>query len=166
MSRSEYDPWLVTAPCVFKFKNKWFMIYTSGTAIFNDKTSRYDLKIATSSDFFNWEHTGITAISLNENEANLSTSTVIEIGGILHMWFSVKPKIGEYRIGYARSKDGINWTRDDDLLGLGVSEQGFDDKGLSYPNVFVHENHIYMVYSGNQNGKEGCGLAKLEISNL
>ena len=163
LSRSDYDPWLVTAPCVFKFKNKWFMIYTSGAAIFNDRTSRYDLKIATSSDFFNWEHTGITAIPLNEDEANLSTSTVIEIGGILHMWFSVKPKIGEYRIGYASSKDGINWTRNDDLLGLGVSEEGFDDKGLSYPNVFVHQSYIYMVYSGNQNGKLGCGLARLKI---
>ena len=166
LSRSDYDPWLVTAPCVFKFKNKWFMIYTSGAAIFNDRTSRYDLKIATSSDFFNWEHTGITAIPLNEDEANLSTSTVIEIGGVLHMWFSVKPKIGEYRIGYASSKDGINWTRNDDLLGLGVSEEGFDDKGLSYPNVFVHQSYIYMVYSGNQNGKLGCGLARLKIPNF
>jgi len=166
LTRSDYDPWLVTAPCVFQFKTKWFMIYTSGTAIFNDRTSNYDLKIATSSDFFNWEHTGITAIPLNEDEANLSTATVIEIGGVLHMWFSVKPKTGEYRIGYASSKDGINWTRNDDILGLGVSEEGFDDKGLSYPNVFFHQSYIYMVYSGNQNGKVGCGLARLKISNL
>ena len=166
LSRSDYDPWLVTAPCVFRFKNKWFMIYTSGTAIFSDRTSKYDLKIATSSDFFNWEQIGKTAIPLNVGESNISTPSVVEINGILHMWFSVKPKIGEYRIGYASSKDGINWTRNDDLLGLDVSGEGFDDKGLSYPNVFVHQSYIYMVYSGNQNGKDGCGLARLKISNF
>ena len=52
LSRSEYDPWLVTAPSVFDTESGLSMVYTSGTAIFNDRTSNYDLKLAKSDDFF------------------------------------------------------------------------------------------------------------------
>ena len=166
LSRSEFDPWLVTAPYVFKSGEKWLMVYTSGTEIFNDRTSHYDLKIARSDDFFNWKQTGKTAIPLQDHEANLSTSTVLELNGTYHLWFSVKPKRDPYRIGYARSKNGLDWKRDDDRLGLTSSPSGFDSEALSYPNVFAHDSYLYMVYSGNQNGKGGCGLARLSIEDL
>tara|TARA_Y100000588_G_C14245584_1_gene921266 strand:+ start:438 stop:1400 length:963 start_codon:yes stop_codon:yes gene_type:complete len=166
LTRSEFDPWLVTAPYAFKSGEKWLMVYTSGTEIFNDRTSRYDLKIASSEDFFHWKQTGKTAIPLQEHEANLSTATVLELNGTFHLWFSVKPKTGVYTIGYARSINGLDWQRDDDRLGLTTSPAGFDSEALSYPNVFLHETHLYMVYSGNQNGKGGCGLARLSIEDL
>lgn len=166
LTRSEFDPWLVTAPYAFKSGEKWLMVYTSGTEIFNDRTSRYDLKIASSDDFFHWKQTGKTAIPLQDHEANLSTATVLELNGTYHLWFSVKPKAGVYRIGYAKSKNGLEWKRDDDRLGLTTTETGFDSEALSYPNVIIHDSHLYLVYSGNQNGKEGCGLARLRIEDL
>ena len=166
ITRSEFDPWLVTAPSAFKNGEKWLMVYTSGTEIYKDRTSSYDLKIASSDDFFNWKQTGKTAIPLQDHEANLSTATVLELNGAYHLWFSVKPKTSEYRIGYARSPNGLEWERDDDRLGLTTSKTGFDSAALSYPNVFIHGSHLYMVYSGNQNGKGGCGLARLSIENL
>ena len=45
LSRSEFDPWLVTALDVFKSGEKWLMA-DDGYKIFLIRTSRYDLKIA------------------------------------------------------------------------------------------------------------------------
>ena len=163
LTRSEYDPWLVTAPCVYKIENTWYMIYTSGTKIYNNGNSNYDLKLAKSDDFFTWKQTGKTVIPLNDDENNLSTSAIIKIGETYHLWFSVKPKIGEYRIGYAYSTNGFDWTRNDEIGGLEISSEGWDSEALSYPSVFIHENNLYMLYSGNKNGRDGIGLAKCKI---
>ena len=166
LSRSEYDPWLVTAPSVFDTDSGLSMVYTSGTAIFNDRTSNYDLKLAKSDDFFNWKSTGKIVIPLKEGESNISTSSIIKYNNKYHMCFSVKPKVGEYRIGYAYSKDGINWSRNDDLLGLKIAGVDFDDKAVSYPSLFIHKDYMYMLYSGSNNGRDGFGIARTKLINF
>jgi hypothetical protein len=40
-----------------------------------------------------------------------------------------------YRIGYAYSDDLINWMRDDEIVGIDVSEDGWDSDMLCYPHV-------------------------------
>lgn len=166
LTRSEYDPWLVTAPAPFETETGWLMVYTSGTAIFNDRTSNYDLKLAKSDDFFNWTSTGKVIIKLEEDESNISTPCVFKHAGKYHMWFSVKPKIGEYRIGYASSDNGVDWERDDQKLGLFIAGNDFDAEAVSYPNVFLHGENIYMVYSGSRNGRDGFGIARLPLNSL
>ena len=166
LSRSEYDPWLVSAPSVYKTEKGFNMVYTSGTKIFDDRTSNYDLKLAKSKDFYNWKSTGKKVISLEKGESNISAPCVVKFGNKLHMWFSVKPEIGEYRIGYASSIDGNNWIRDDDFMGLNIGESKFDNQAVSYPNVFYHKKFMYILYSGNYNGRDGFGIARTELNNL
>ncbi|MBA3704780.1 MAG: hypothetical protein H0W84_02445, partial [Bacteroidetes bacterium] len=67
-----------------------------------------------------------------------------------------------YRIGYAWSKDLINWTRDDENAGIEVSENEWDSSMLCYPNVFKCDDKIYLLYNGNEFGRFGFGLAVLE----
>ena len=67
-----------------------------------------------------------------------------------------------YIIGYAWSKDLINWVRENDRAGIDVSEEGWDSQMVSYPHVFELNNKIYMMYLGNQVGKTGFGIAELE----
>ena len=74
------------------------------------------------------------------------------------MWYAYRGE--HYRIGYAHSRDGIRWKRRDDLVGLELSPTGWDSLAQAYPHVFVHEDHLYMIYNGNHYGKEGLGLAK------
>ena len=33
---------------------------------------------------------------------------------------------------------------------------------LSYPQIIAHDGEIYMLYLGNQVGREGFGIARLE----
>jgi hypothetical protein len=64
-------------------------------------------------------------------------------------------------LGYAYSDDLIHWTRDDDHAGITLSKEGWDSEMMCYPNIFESENNIYLLYNGNNFGKNGFGLAKL-----
>jgi hypothetical protein len=52
-------------------------------------------------------------------------------------------------------------VRDDSLAGVSVSSFGWDSEMVSYPNVFEVDGTIWMAYLGNQVGKFGFGLARL-----
>ena len=67
-----------------------------------------------------------------------------------------------YRIGYAYSDDLINWKRDDDKVGLTVSESGWDSEMVAYHHLFEINGITYMLYLGNEVGKYGFGLEMLE----
>ena len=64
-----------------------------------------------------------------------------------------------YQMGYAESKDGINWVRNDSILNFKPSVIGWDSKSTSYGALFEIDSKTYMVYNGNDMGKEGFGLA-------
>ena len=66
-----------------------------------------------------------------------------------------------YRIGYASSYDLLDWVRDDSKVGIDVSESGWDSEMISYPHVFELDGEIYMAYLGDQVGRYGFGMAKL-----
>jgi len=57
-----------------------------------------------------------------------------------------------------------NWIRDENNVGIDVSEAGWDSDMLCYPHVFHHDGKIYMLYNGNEFGRFGFGLAVLEDS--
>ena len=67
-----------------------------------------------------------------------------------------------YRIGYAVSDDMVNWVRDDSRAGIDISKEGWDNASIAYPHVFELDNNLYMFYLGNQVGRYGFGLAKLD----
>lgn len=43
-----------------------------------------------------------------------------------------------------------------------MSEEGFDNEMVAYPHVFEANGNIFMLYLGNEVGKYGFGLARLE----
>ena len=65
-------------------------------------------------------------------------------------------------IGYAYSDDLTSWVRDDDNVGIDVSEGDWDSDMLCYPHVFECDGKIYLLYNGNEFGKYGFGIAVLE----
>lgn len=123
----------------------------------------YVIRYAESTDAKNWSRSSHICINFkNDSEFAISRPSVIKIDGKYHMWFSYRG--AQYRIGYATSSDGINWNRQDELAGIDVSLEGWDSQGICYSHVFKHDNEIYMIYNGNEYGKEGLGLAILEQS--
>jgi predicted GH43/DUF377 family glycosyl hydrolase len=102
-----------------------------------------------------------------EFEAVVSKPSVLLINGTYHMWFSVfDMKSKGYRLGYARSADGVKWDRAFDKQILPLTPDGFDSQNQSYPNVIDMGQQLWMFYTGNAFGATGIGLATLDKSAL
>ncbi|NJL55585.1 hypothetical protein HC928_10595 [bacterium] len=127
----------------------------------HEKTSSfYDIKYAESDNPYNWERTGKVAVGLRDNETNVARSAVVKLGSEdYRMWFSyVHSRVGKYRIGFAQSKDGYDWLRQDDLAGIGLDNEQAKEM-ICYPSIFQLNQKIYMLYNGDEFGKDGFGVA-------
>ena len=123
-------------------------------------------------------------------EACLARPSVIELDGVYHMWLGVydmaegsRPNdaqagphqseqalarvgAGSYRIEYARSTDGINWTRFADQPIFPLTPGGFDSTSQTYPSVVDMGDELWLFYTGDGLGATGIGLATLDKSAL
>jgi hypothetical protein len=77
--------------------------------------------------------------------------------GLYRMWYCFRGP--SYRIGYAESRDGLSWRRQDAEGGLLPSEGGWDSEMTAYPFVFDEGGRRFMAYNGNGYGRTGVGLA-------
>jgi hypothetical protein len=66
-----------------------------------------------------------------------------------------------YRIGYAESKDNLEWERKDEQAGLELSADGWDSEMLAYPYIVDYQDKRYLFYNGNGFGRSGFGFALL-----
>lgn len=164
LERDNQDPYLTASPCVIIENGLWRMWYVSCMKweIENGKPKHYyHIKYAESKDGIQWDRKGIACIDFkSKDEYAISRPCVIKENDIYKMWYSYRGE--SYRVGYAESKDGINWVRKDYESGIDVSESGWDSEMIEYPFVFTHKNKKYMFYNGNGYGKTGFGYAILE----
>jgi predicted GH43/DUF377 family glycosyl hydrolase len=163
LDRSIYDPCFVATPCVVieKIWRMWYLSAIRWDLIAGKPHHFYHIKYAESLDGISWERKGKVSIDFSNNdEYAISRPSVIKDGDLYKMWYSFRGQ--SYRIGYAESKDGINWERKDQQAGIDVSETGWDSDMIEYPNVFDCDGQRFMLYNGNTYGKTGFGLAVLE----
>lgn len=166
LERNDIDPYMTLSSCVRIENGLWRMWYTSCTGwdIHDGKSRpRYHIKYAESSDGFEWKRDGTVCIDFaSDDEWAVAHPCVIKEGSTYRMWYSYSS--GKYRIGYAESSDGKRWKRKDDEAGVGVSKTGWDSEMVAYAFVFSHNDKKYMLYNGNNFGKDGVGYAVLDSS--
>lgn len=166
LERTNDDPISTGGVFVRIEESTWRMWYTSflrwGRTPGEAKHT-YVIKYAHSKTGFSWERPNKICIGLeHENESSICRPSVMFHGGEYHMWYCYKGE--RYKIGYACSRCGINWTRLDDKVGIAPSASGWDSEEMAYPHVFGWNDRFYMLYCGNNYGKEGLGIARLLIS--
>jgi predicted GH43/DUF377 family glycosyl hydrolase len=172
LSYSPDEPFLLGSPRVRKFGDRWQLWYVSGKQWL--KTSGrpepvYKIRMAFSENGIDWIKHGkdLIADKLGPHECQ-ACPDVIYRDGEYHMFFSYrdihnyKGREGGYRIGYASSADMIDWIRDDERVDIRLSEAGWDSEMVNYPHVFALDGETYMLYQGNEMGRAGFGLARLE----
>ena len=168
LGRDAMDKWAVMAPFVRFDNGHWTMWYASGIRLYREGgqlRSFYDVKVALSNDGLVWRKTGTTAISLGEEDSNIARACVLhEPDGLYRAWYPyVRKSLGEYRIGYAESRNGLQFTRMDDEIQFDVLPAStWESRALCYPFVFRHGDKMYMLYNGDDFGRAGFGLAVLE----
>lgn len=174
LSYSPDEPFLLGSPRIRKYGEKWYLWYVSGKEwLKTDGRPEpvYKIRMATSEDGIGWVKFGTDLIKskLGEHECQACPDVMFH-DGIYHMFFSYrdsrkyKSREGGYRIGYASSVDMFEWNRRDEMAGMSVSENGWDSEMVSYPHVFMLDGETYMLYQGNEMGRSGIGLAKLNSS--
>lgn len=172
LSYSLHEPFVLSGPKIRRFNNKWYLFYIAGTKWIENNGKPepvYKIRMAVSDDGINWKKTEKDLIEskIEENEAQASPDVFFS-NNKYHMFFCYRYSLGfrgkekGYRIGYASSYDLLKWTRDDSKAGIDVSADGWDSEMISYPHVFELDGAIYMLYLGNQVGRFGFGLARLE----
>jgi hypothetical protein len=167
LERTNEEPFSNGSVFVLK-EDKWKMWYTSflkwGNKEAGEHLHYYVIKYAESDDGIHWNRTGKICIDIADPaEYAICKPSVYKHNGLYHMWYTYRGE--QYRIGYAWSENGTDWNRRDDLVAIDVSPTGWDSIAMSYAHVVSHNGYLYMVYCGNQYGKEGLGLARLKMSN-
>ena len=176
LAASLHEPFLVGDGFVKYIDEAFHMWYIFGTRwqkFAPDAPAERTYKIghATSGDGVKWvkeEARQIIADVLGPHESQ-ALPTVIGIDGRHHMFFCYRESFDfrsnkgrGYRIGHAYSDDLMNWTRDDQNPHLGITLGSWDSDMLCYPNVFSCDDQVYLLYNGNEFGRYGFGLARLE----
>ena len=176
LSHTPDEPFILGSPKIRKFHDTWYLWYASGRK-WVDHHPRpepvYKIRMAYSKDGIEWAKHGKDIIeSVLEKDECQASADVFFYKGKYHMFFSYRYNLNfkepgrGYRIGYAVSNDLFNWERNDSKAGISVSESGWDSESVSYPYVFELDNKIYMLYQGNEIGRNGFGLAELESYNF
>ncbi|MBT7065129.1 MAG: glycosylase [Verrucomicrobia bacterium] len=172
LSYSPDEPFVLSGPKIRQFAGRWYLWYIAGRKwIMADGRPEpvYRIRMAVSEDGYSWRKMNRDLIDtrIEEDEAQASPD-VFFANGVYHMFFcyrnstDFRGKPGGYRIGYARSKNLVDWVRDDSKAGIDVSITGWDSEMVAYPHVFELDGQIYMMYLGNQVGRHGFGLARME----
>ena len=168
--QDKHNPLFVGATAFHVDAGFWQTWYNSGI-IWERRGSgwfhRYGIHYGWSKDGVDWvSQPGLCIPFRDEHEYAFGRPTVYVAGGTYFMWFACRAtkEIDAYRMGFATSRDGITWDRDDTLAGIDVSPGAWDGEMICYPYVIEHRGRMYMLYNGNGYGRTGFGLAILDQS--
>ncbi len=169
LDRIPTEPYMAVTPTVLLEDGVWRMWYVSGTS-WEEVEGRYEpvyvIKYAHSTDGIHWVRPEAVCIKQNHKMEAYSNPTVVKDGDIFKMWFSYRNSIdfrggsGSYRLGYAESANGIDWSRQDTKLGLEASTEDWDSEMQCYPYILDVADKRYMFYNGNGFGRSGFGVAE------
>lgn len=165
IGRSASDPFLATSPWVRIENGRFRMWYASGDRWEprpEGPRHYYRIMYAESADGLEWMPTGHVCIDFSgPDEYAIARPCVVRDRTGYHMWFSCRGSV--YRIGYARSDDGLAWDRDDAGGGLEPAPgDHWDSESVEYGCVFNHRAARWMLFNGNDYGRTGIGLARWE----
>lgn len=167
--RDKDNPLFAAATAFYIYNDHWQTWYNSG--IKWEKTERgwhhsYGIHYAESEDGVNWKsYPGMCIPFADEHEYAFGRPSVFRSDNIYYMWFAHRATkdIATYRIGFASSTNGRDWSRNDTISGIDVSSEGWDSEMICYPYIFKYDGVLYMLYNGNDYGKTGFGYATMEV---
>jgi predicted GH43/DUF377 family glycosyl hydrolase len=167
LERSDAELYFRCAAFVLQDQQRFRMWYAGGGAwtYINDKSVPcYDLRHIESADGFTWPATGQIVLPVTDkDEHGFGRPWVIKNEDGYQLFFSVRKRsLGQYRLAYAESADGLQWMRHDEKLGIDVSPGEWDGDAIMYSSVIQSGGQTWLFYNGNNFGEGGIGFAKLE----
>jgi predicted GH43/DUF377 family glycosyl hydrolase len=141
----------------------WYVAGSSWETVRGKRVPRYSLKYFESQDGIDWPDEGRPCMELQEDEHGFGRPWIErDEEGTYHLYYSIRVRsLAAYRLGYATSKDGLDWVRKDAEMGLSPTPGSFDAHGMSYSALIDVHGSTYCFYNGNDFGKDGFAVAKL-----
>lgn len=143
----------------------WYVAGSEWTELDGKSMPVYDIRHVSSPDGIHWPDQGQLQIGISQSdEHGFGRPCVIrKPDGGYRMFYSVRRKsFGAYRMGYAESHDGRDWTRMDDHIGLDVTPRSFDSEAIMYAAPLEIGGKLHVFYNGNDFGRDGFAVARLE----
>lgn len=166
LDRADEELFFRTAACVLPDGDRWKMWYIGGDRwvdVHGKLVPQYNLRYLESERLDSWSGAGRVVMDVRGgDEHGFGRPAVLREGDHYIMWYSARTMSKRYRIGYAESPDGLEWTRRDELAGIDVSVSGWDSEMIAYPCIQATRWGTYMFYNGNNYGETGFGVAVLE----
>jgi len=123
----------------------------------------YNIRYMESKNGIRFDSEGKICVDIQgDDEYRVGRPYVIKHEGVYKMFYSIGTQSKGFRLGYAESRDGIQWSRRDERIGLDVSSSGWDSQMICYPSLIQYKDRVYMFYNGNNYGQTGFGYALLE----
>lgn len=164
LDRADEGLYIRAIHTALRVERGWRIWYAAGSGwetIGGQPFPRYHVRTLDSEDGLTFGGTGAQCLIGKSPEYRLGRPRVWRHDGTYHMLFTVGSTDGAYVPGYASSRDGITWSRDDTQVGMSLSASGWDSLTLCYIAPFVLAGQTYAVYNGNDMGKAGFGCAEL-----
>lgn len=155
-------PFVLLEQGVFKM---WYIAGSSWELVQGKPVPVYEMRYQESVDGIAWDEEGRESMSLSgDDEHGFGRPWIVrcpKTGGF-RLFYSIRRRsLSAYRLGYADSINGIEWTRKDDEMGLDVSPTGPDSEAIMYSTYIEAHGKAYCFYNGNQFGIDGICLAEL-----
>lgn len=141
----------------------WYVAGGSWETINGKSMPIYDIRYVESADGREWPELGRTVLPINHLQEHGFGRPVVRIedSGDFRMFYSVRRRYPvNYRMGYARSQDGLEWRREDDEIGIDVSDTGWDSESIEYGVDVRAAGKTWLLYNGNDFGGSGFGIAE------
>ena len=151
--KGSFDSTQAKYPSILRNGKTWWMWYNGR----GDDRFTGSIGLATSQDGVHWkkQNGGEPVFKHGEpgtfDSTKVDHPTVVRYDGKFHMWYTAGDVASRYKIGYATSKDGRAWTRQNGgrpVFGPGRKGQ-FDDQVVLHPTVLRDARGVlHLWYNG------------------
>jgi predicted GH43/DUF377 family glycosyl hydrolase len=166
LDRSDGELHVRTGGLVLPDGEGWQMWYAGGTGWLGsgvEARPRYSLRHLRSPDGLDWPRAGRVCLEPREDELGFGRPGILRRDETLCMWYGRRALSGAYELGYAISKDGLNWERRDDQANLERGSPGtWDSEMVGLSGLLETPYGTYLFYNGNDYGATGFGVATAE----
>lgn len=167
LERSDAELYFRAGPFVVQDGDRFRMWYVAGSRwieLDGKSMPEYRIMYLESADGVHWGPAGRLVMDITrEDEYGFGRPWVLRDPAGYSLYYSVRRKSHRaYRMGYARSRDGLSWDRQDDRLNLDAGPGDFDDAAISYAAPIELDGTTWCFYNGNDFGREGFALASRE----
>jgi hypothetical protein len=140
----------------------WYIAGSEWTELDGKQMPVYSLRYLESADGIDWGAEGVSALDLDQPDEHGFGRPWVErtADGGYEMYYSIRRRsLKGYRLGFARSQDGLHWHRSDAEVGLDAGPEWFDRDAIMYSSLYRDGSNTYCFYNGSNFGRDGFAVA-------